>query len=74
MPSYAPQVPVADRWAIAAYIRVLQYRQVAPLTDLEKLSPERRQAIQAELDRPASEPASQPAAEPTPGPTSSQMP
>jgi mono/diheme cytochrome c family protein len=49
MPSYAPQVPVADRWAIAAYIRVLQYRQTAKVADLEKLSPERRQAIQADL-------------------------
>ena len=51
MPSYAPQVPVADRWAIAAYIRVLQYRQTAKLADLEKLSSERRQAIQADLDK-----------------------
>ncbi len=50
MPSYAPQIPVADRWAIAAYIRVLQYRQTAKLADL---SPERRAAIQAELDKPA---------------------
>jgi mono/diheme cytochrome c family protein len=50
MPSYAPQVPVADRWAIAAYIRVLQYRQTAKLADLP---PERRAAIQAELDKPA---------------------
>jgi len=24
MPSYAPQVPVQDRWAIIAYIRALQ--------------------------------------------------
>jgi len=67
MPSYAPQVPVADRWAIAAYIRVLQYRQVAKLADLEKLSPERRQAIQADLDK-----TPQPAA--TPATTPSQMP
>jgi mono/diheme cytochrome c family protein len=27
MPSYAPQVPLDDRWAIAAYIRALQYSQ-----------------------------------------------
>jgi mono/diheme cytochrome c family protein len=71
MPSYAPQVPVADRWAIAAYIRVLQYRQVAKLADLEKLSPERRQAIQADLDK-----TPQTAATPglPPGTTPSQMP
>jgi mono/diheme cytochrome c family protein len=54
MPSYAPQIPVADRWAIAAYIRVLQYRQTAKLADLDGLSPERRQAIQSDLAKPPS--------------------
>ena len=34
MRSYAAQVPVADRWAIAAYIRVLQASQSATLADL----------------------------------------
>jgi mono/diheme cytochrome c family protein len=34
MPSYAPQVPPEDRWAIAAYIRALQYSQNARLADL----------------------------------------
>lgn len=58
MPSYAPQIPVADRWAIAAYIRVLQYRQTAKLADLP---PARRQAIAAELEK-AQTP-------PTPSPT-----
>jgi mono/diheme cytochrome c family protein len=29
MPTYAPQIPVADRWAIVAYIRVLQLSQNA---------------------------------------------
>jgi mono/diheme cytochrome c family protein len=29
MPSYSPQVPVEDRWAIAAYIRALQLSQHA---------------------------------------------
>jgi mono/diheme cytochrome c family protein len=33
MPDYASQVPVKDRWAIAAYIRVLQNTYV-PLADL----------------------------------------
>ena len=46
MPSYAPQVPVADRWAIAAYIRVLQYSQNASLADLP---PADRQRVEAEL-------------------------
>jgi mono/diheme cytochrome c family protein len=27
MPSYAPQIPVQDRWAIIAYIRALQASQ-----------------------------------------------
>ncbi len=30
MPSYAPQVPVVDRWAIISYIRALQLSQDAP--------------------------------------------
>ena len=29
MPTYAPQIPVADRWAIVAYIRALQLSQSA---------------------------------------------
>jgi hypothetical protein len=46
MPSYAPQVAVADRWAIAAYVRALQYSQNARLADL---TPEHRRRIEAEL-------------------------
>jgi hypothetical protein len=34
MPSYAPQVPASDRWAIVAYIRALQYSQHATLADV----------------------------------------
>jgi len=34
MPDYAAQVPVNDRWAIAAYIRVLQLSQNATQADL----------------------------------------
>jgi mono/diheme cytochrome c family protein len=34
MPSYAAQVPVDDRWAIAAWIRVLQRSQNATLADV----------------------------------------
>jgi mono/diheme cytochrome c family protein len=34
MPSYAAQIPVADRWAIAAYVRALQIAQRAKLGDI----------------------------------------
>ena len=34
MPSYAPQIPADDRWAIAAWIRVLQRSQDATLADV----------------------------------------
>ena len=34
MPSYAAQVPVKDRWAIAAYIRALQLSQHATVADV----------------------------------------
>jgi mono/diheme cytochrome c family protein len=35
MPPYGPQVVEADRWAIAAYIRALQFSQYASVSDLE---------------------------------------
>jgi mono/diheme cytochrome c family protein len=34
MPDYAEQVPPEDRWAIAAYIRALQFSQQARLADV----------------------------------------
>ena len=34
MQDYAAQVPVADRWAIAAYMRALQYSQHATVDDI----------------------------------------
>jgi cytochrome c553 len=34
MPSYAGQIPVADRWAIVAYVRALQFSQNATLDDV----------------------------------------
>jgi hypothetical protein len=34
MPSYKAQVPVADRWAIVAYIRALQRSQNASINDV----------------------------------------
>jgi mono/diheme cytochrome c family protein len=61
MPSYAAQVSVADRWAIAAYIRALQYSQSAPLAELP---PAARSAIEGDLKAAPASPA--PAAPPTP--------
>lgn len=34
MPDYAAQIPVADRWAIVAYVRVLQLSQNVPASEL----------------------------------------
>jgi mono/diheme cytochrome c family protein len=34
MPDYAEQIPPRDRWAIIAYLRVLQFSQHAPLSEL----------------------------------------
>ena len=34
MPDYAAQIPVRDRWTIAAYIRALQLSQFVPVADL----------------------------------------
>ena len=34
MSSYASQIPPADRWAIAAYVRALQASQYSPAADL----------------------------------------
>lgn len=53
MPSYAPQVPVRDRWAIAAYLRALQYSQNARLADLPA---ERRQQVEADLSGESTDP------------------
>ena len=53
MPSYASQIPVEDRWKIASYVRVLQYSQGAPLSDL---SAAERQRVE-EAERQATPPA-----------------
>jgi mono/diheme cytochrome c family protein len=50
MPTYAPQIPVHDRWAIAAYIRVLQYSQSANPADLAGLPPADQQRVQQDLN------------------------
>ncbi|HYE57263.1 MAG TPA: cytochrome c [Rhodothermales bacterium] len=47
MPGYAQQVPVADRWAIVAYIRALQRSQNAGATDVPA-------AVRAEIEQAAS--------------------
>jgi mono/diheme cytochrome c family protein len=61
MPTYAPQIPVHDRWAIAAYIRVLQYSQSADPADLAGLSPADRQKVQKDLNpRPQPKPSEAP--------------
>lgn len=44
MPSYAPQLPPEDRWAIAAYIRALQLSQHV---DVSTLTAEQRAALDA---------------------------
>jgi hypothetical protein len=54
MQDYASQIPVVDRWAIAAYIRALQFSQRATVDDVPA---ERR----PDLDRPVA--AGEPAAE-----------
>jgi mono/diheme cytochrome c family protein len=43
MPTYAPQVPVEDRWAIVAYIRALQLSQNGTINDL---TPDQRAKLQ----------------------------
>jgi mono/diheme cytochrome c family protein len=45
MPDYKAQVAPEDRWAIAAYIRTLQYSQRAPLADVPE-------PMRATLDHP----------------------
>jgi hypothetical protein len=50
MLDYSAQIPVADRWAIAAYIRALQFSQRATLDDVPA---DRR----AELDQTIAAPA-----------------
>ena len=54
MRSYAAQIPPADRWAIAAYVRALQLSQNAPVSGL---SPEDRRLLDESLQSPALAPA-----------------
>jgi mono/diheme cytochrome c family protein len=48
MPSYAPQVPPEDRWAIAAYIRALQVSQNSRLAELP---PDVRRTVETGMKR-----------------------
>jgi len=57
MPSYAPQIPVRDRWAIAAYIRALQYSQSARLAELPE---DVRRRVETDLAGGAADSAPQP--------------
>ena len=50
MPDYATQIPIADRWAVVAYIRALQLSQHATVGDVPA-------ARRGELDQPAAAPA-----------------
>jgi hypothetical protein len=47
MPQYRVQIPVADRWAIVAWIRVLQQSQHASIEDVPETM---RNKIEPELD------------------------
>lgn len=57
MPSYAHQVPVADRWAIVAYVRALQRSQNADEADVPEgaLSDAASTPRAAEAEQPASD-------------------
>jgi hypothetical protein len=46
MLDYASQVPVEDRWAIAAYVRTLQLSQYAPAAEVPA---DRRDELEASL-------------------------
>lgn len=46
MPSYRSQITAEDRWAVAAYLRALQYSQNANLAELTE---EERKTVEAQL-------------------------
>jgi mono/diheme cytochrome c family protein len=61
MPSYASQVPVADRWAIVAYVRALQLSQNARLAELPADLRRVADGALAAADRPMADESSEPA-------------
>lgn len=50
MSSYAAQVPVEDRWAIAAYVRTLQMSQAMPVAELAELQVDFESALEEAAD------------------------
>ena len=54
MPDYATQIPVEDRWAIAAYVKALQVSQYAPISDVP---PEKRAGLVESAPQPVPTPA-----------------
>jgi mono/diheme cytochrome c family protein len=52
MPDYAAQVPPADRWAIAAYVRVLQFSEHAPVAEIPLAA---RPQLEASVEAPTGE-------------------
>ncbi len=54
MPAYGPQIPVADRWAIVAYVRALQRSQNARPDDAPPQQRVQLQSVSAQMrnDRP----------------------
>jgi mono/diheme cytochrome c family protein len=59
MSSYAGQVPVEDRWAIAAYVRTLQFSRNAPaaaLTDADRQALEKSATASAVAPTPEAHP------------------
>src|SRR5947207_13169531 len=58
MPTYAPQVPVNDRWAIVAYIRVLQLSQNATVAQVPA---DQRAKLEGTSENPSGAPAPSPA-------------
>ena len=64
MPDYAAQIPVADRWAIVAYVRALQLSENARLEDVP--ADQRAELVATASSAPA--PAASPSAQPVPAP------
>ena len=68
MPDYAAQVPVADRWAIVAYLRALQLSENARLEDVPADRRAELAATSSSAAPPAASPSPVPSALPVPAP------
>jgi mono/diheme cytochrome c family protein len=68
MPDYAAQVPVADRWAIVAYLRALQLSENARLEDVPADRRAELAATSSSAAPPAASPTAVPSALPVPAP------